>query len=164
MPQHNPRPRISGQVPAHKTAATDAPVWRRRLRRHWLPGAYLGIAAALIPWDVHLAISLPERNLSEHYRLTWVGFDIILILVLARIGWFAYRRDPRIVLTAVAGATLLATDAWFDVTTAAPGLARTHAILAALLLELPGTALCAQLARRGLHTLTSLRDTRSLGV
>lgn len=123
--------------------------------RRWLSWAYLGVAAALIPWAAYLAISLPTRNLDPYYRLTWVGFDIVLILVLSRTGWFAYRGDPRIVLTAFAGATLLATDAWFDVTTAASGPDRTRAIVAALVLELPGSALCALLARRGLHDLTS---------
>lgn len=91
-----------------------------------------------------------------NYRLTWVGFDIVLIPVLARIGWLAYSRDPSIVLTAFAGATLLATDAWFDVTTAADGPDRTRAIL----LEVPGASLCALLARRGLHRLTTLSHTQ----
>lgn len=119
----------------------------------WLPWVYLGMAAVLIPWDVHLAISLPRRSISVHYRLTWVGFDILLILVMARIGWCAHRRTPNVVLTFMVGATLLATDAWFDITTAATGPDRTQAVLSAVLLELPIAALCAALARRGLRTL-----------
>lgn len=119
----------------------------------WLPWVYLGMAAVLIPWDVYLAISLPRRSISAHYRLTWVGFDVLLILVMARIGWYAHRRTPNVVLTFMVGATLLVTDAWFDVTTAATGSDRTRAILSALLLELPIAALCALLARRGLRTL-----------
>jgi len=57
------------------------------------------------------------------------------------------------VLTAAAGATLLVTDAWFDVTTAASGAARTQALLSAILLELPAAVLCASLARWGLQVL-----------
>jgi hypothetical protein len=60
-----------------------------------------------------------------------------------------------VVLTATAGATLLAVDAWFDVTTAAPGSAHVQAILSAVFLELPAAVLCGLLARRGLHVLVS---------
>lgn len=119
----------------------------------WLPWVYLGMAAVLIPWDVHLAISLPRRSISAHYRLTWVGFDVLLIMVMARIGWCAHRRTPNVVLTFMVGATLLVTDAWFDVTTAATGSDRIQAVLSAVLLELPIAALCALLARRSLRTL-----------
>ncbi|MCA1982052.1 hypothetical protein [Nocardioides nematodiphilus] len=119
----------------------------------WVPLAYLGVAVALIPWTLYLAVTLPVHATATHYRLAWVGFDVILIVVLARIGWFAWRRDPRVVLTAAAGATLLAADAWFDVTTAVSAQARTGAIVAAVLLELPGALLCMALARRGLATL-----------
>ncbi|MDQ2723284.1 MAG: hypothetical protein M3Y19_08295 [Actinomycetota bacterium] len=98
---------------------------------------------------MYLAVSLPPRSISEHYSATWFGFDIALVLVLTRISWFAHRRNPNLVLTASAGATLLVTDAWFDVATAAPGSAHTQALLAAVRLELPCAALCAMLARRG---------------
>ena len=56
-------------------------------------------------------------------------------------------------LTAAAGSALLIADAWFDVTTAAPGGAHTQAVLAALLLELPAALLSGLLARRGLKVL-----------
>jgi hypothetical protein len=135
-------------------AGRDASVrWRNAAR--WIPHLYLGFAAALVPWDVYLAISLPRRSISDHYRGTWVGFDILLILVLARIGWLALRRNPHMVLTASAGATLLVTDAWFDVTTAASGADRTQALLSAFILELPAAALCALLARWGLRVLVA---------
>lgn len=121
----------------------------------WVPVLYLGVAAALIPWTVYLGLTLPERQVTSHYRAVWVGYDIVLILVLARIGWFAARRDPRVVLTATAGATLLVADAWFDVMTAATPGGRAGALLEAVLLELPGAVLCAVLARRGLTQLVA---------
>lgn len=121
----------------------------------WVPILYLGVAAALIPWTVYLGLTLPQRHVISQYRAVWVGYDIVLILVLARIGWFAARRDPRVVLTATAGATLLVADAWFDVMTAATPGGRTGALLEAVLLELPGAVLCALLARRGLAQLVA---------
>lgn len=121
----------------------------------WVPRLYLLFAAALIPWDVHLALTLPERSVAHHYDAAWVGFDLILIVVLARIGWLAFRRDPHVVLTAAAGATLLCVDAWFDVLTAAPGDDRAQAVVLAVLVELPGAFLCGLLAHRGLHALVA---------
>lgn len=123
----------------------------------WLAWAYLAVAAALVPWTVYLAVTLPHRSLSLHYRNTWVGFDVVLVVVMARIGWFAARRDPRVVLSAAVGATMLAADAWFDVTTSAPGAAHVQALLSAGLLELPGALLCSLLARHGLRVLTTRR-------
>jgi hypothetical protein len=137
--------------PLERPLDPTARTWAGR----WVPRLYLGVAAALIPWTVYLGLTLPQHERIAHYRGVWVGFDIVLIVVLARIGWFAARRDPRVVLTATAGATLLVADAWFDVMTAATPVGRTGAALDAVLLELPGAALCAVLARRGLAALVA---------
>lgn len=132
----------------------------RELLWVWVTRMYLGVAIVLVPWVCYLAVSLPQRSVSVHYRGTWVGFDVALVLVLARIGWLAHRRNPRIILTAAAGSTMLLMDAWFDVTTSAPGQGRTRAILAAVVLEIPAAALSALLARRALQRLTESPDFR----
>ena len=36
---------------------------------------YALLAVAIVPWIVWLAWTLPERSVSAHYRLGWVGFD-----------------------------------------------------------------------------------------
>jgi hypothetical protein len=141
------RPQLPGTPAGPRIRATSE--WAGR----WVPRLYLGVAAALIPWTIYLGLTLPQHEAVSHYRAVWVGFDIVLIVVLARIGWFAARRDPRLVLTATAGATLLVADAWFDVMTAATPGARTGAAIDAVLLELPGAVLCALLARRALTAL-----------
>ena len=130
------------------------PTGREGALRH-IARLYLAFAVVLVPWDAYLAVSLPLRTVSLHYRGTWVGFDIFLILVLAWIGLCAWRRDPRIVLSAAVGGTLLCADAWFDVTTSAPGSAHWQAIASALLLELPCATLCFLLARRSLAVVTA---------
>ena len=127
----------------------------RVLAASWLPRAYLTIAAALVPWTLYLAVTLPHHQTITTYRAMWVGFDIALVAVLARIGWFAHRRDPRVVLTAAVGATLLVADAWFDIMTAASPGGRITAIAVAAVLEIPGALLCLALARRGLATLVA---------
>jgi hypothetical protein len=121
--------------------------------RLWVPRIYLAFAVVLVPWSAYLAVSLPQRSLSQHYRGTWVGFNVALILVLARLAWLAHHRDPRVILTAAACATLLLTDAWFDVTTAAPGSAHNEALLSAVFLEIPTAILSGLLARRGITAL-----------
>lgn len=142
-------PPLAGAL--HRPLDPAARAWAGR----WVPRLYVGVATALIPWTAYLALTLPLHQVISHYRAVWVGYDIVLIVVLARIGWFASRRDPRFVLTATAGATLLVADAWFDVMTAATPAGRFGAILEAVLLELPGAVLCALLARRGLAALVA---------
>lgn len=126
----------------------------QHLLRVWVPRVYLGFAAVLVPWAAYLAVSLPDRNVSEHYRGTWVGYDIALIVVLARVAWLASRRDPHVILSAAAGATMLLADAWFDVTTAATGSAHTQAVLSAVFLEIPAAIASGMLAHRGITVLS----------
>lgn len=122
-------------------------------RWRWVPRAYLAVATLLVPWVVYLGFTLPTRHSTTHYRIAWVGFDIWLTAVLLRVAWFAWRRNPNVFLTATIAGTLLVADAWFDLVTASPGADRVQAIAAALLLELPGAAICMTLAFRGYHVL-----------
>ena len=104
------------------------------------------LAAVTLPWIVFLWLRLPSRDLSEHYRLAWVGFDLMLALALARTGWTAWRGLDHVELPAVASATLLIVDAWFDVTTASTRTGAGAALLTALVVELPLAALCVWIA------------------
>ncbi len=90
----------------------------------------------MIPWVAALAWTLPPRYLAGHWRATWVGFDLVLAAALALTAWAAVRRRQIVVLTAVVSATLLASDAWFDLMTAA-GPDRWVSLGTALLIELP---------------------------
>lgn len=127
--------------------ANRALVARRIARTYWL------FAVALIPWIVYLAITLPRRNFSEHYRLSWIGFDLALAGALARTAYLANRRDPRVVLPANAAGALLIADAWFDITTADSRATALVALASALLLELPIAALSLLIARRTLRNI-----------
>lgn len=98
-------------------------------------------SAALVPWIIFLAFTLPHRYVAGHWTLTWVGFDIALLTGLALTAWFAWRRRQAVVITAFITGTLLTCDAWFDVTTASGRLDAATAIASALLLELPLAAL-----------------------
>jgi hypothetical protein len=82
---------------------------------------------------------------SADYDIAWVGFDIMLMLVLASTGYFALRRSPLSRPAAAAMATLLVVDSWFDVVTSPPDQ-RMLSIALAGLIELPLAALCAWLS------------------
>lgn len=71
----------------------------------------------LLPWTVHVAASLPSRQVSESYDVAWAGFDVMLLLALAGTAYFALCRSRYLVAVATTAATLLMADAWFDVLT-----------------------------------------------
>ena len=106
------------------------PAVRRRARR--LAWAYLIVAVGLIVWTVFLALSLPKENLEHHYRLTWTGFDLILVLAIYLTAHRAFRLDARVVYPATVVATLLVADAWFDITTSTSAAEATQALILAL--------------------------------
>ena len=99
--------------------------------------AMTAASALLIPWIVYLAISLPHKYLAGHWRTTWVGFDIALLGGLALTALLAWRRRQAVVIAAFVTATLLACDAWFDITTASGRTDTITSVASALILELP---------------------------
>ncbi len=110
----------------------------------WL---YSAAAVALLPWIVYLAVSLPKRNLDLHYRAAWVGFDLLLGFAIVRTAYMAHKVDQRVQFPAVATATLLIVDAWFDVTTSGNRQQFFQALLLAAFFELPAAGFSLYLAR-----------------
>jgi hypothetical protein len=116
----------------------------------WAGPAFVLFSLILLPWTVYLGYTLPSHQVSSDYDIAWVGFDIMLMLVLASTGYFALRRSRYLAPAAAAMATLLVVDAWFDVVTSPPG-ERMLSIVLAMLIELPLAALCAWLAYHTEH-------------
>jgi hypothetical protein len=94
-------------------------------------------SVGMIPWIAALAVTLPRHYVAGHWRLTWVGFDIALLGLLAVTAWLEWRRRQAVVITAFVTATLLTCDAWFDITTASGRADVIFAVGSALFLELP---------------------------
>ena len=94
-------------------------------------------SACLIPWIVFLAVTLPRHYVAGHWRTTWGGFDIALLGGLALTSWLAWRRRQAVVITAFVTATLLACDAWVDITTASGRTDTITSVASAVILELP---------------------------
>jgi hypothetical protein len=120
-------------------------------RRRRLVVLLTGASVGLIPWIVLLGIQLPHRYMAGHWRLTWVGFDVFLLAGLGLTAWLAWRRRQAVVIAAFMTATLLACDAWFDITTASGRADTVIAIASAVLLELPLATLLFAVAYHLLH-------------
>lgn len=104
----------------------------------------------LIPWIAYLGMTLPERYVATHWELTWVGFDVLLLLGFATTAALAVLRRQLVVLSAFGTGLLLLCDAWFDVTTAGPH-DRPLAIASAVFIELPVGCLLLNTALRFLR-------------
>jgi len=129
---------------------------------------FLALSIALLPWIVYLASSLPTRTVANHYRTSWVGFDVFLVISMACTAWLAFKRKRQVELSAVITGTLLIVDAWFDVTTAHSGWPRLEAVLLAVFVELPTAALAFYISRRveraaAFSILPSAPDSKRIG-
>lgn len=89
----------------------------RRHRKHTLEVLTV-CAVALVPWTVLLALSLPSGYKVHHWRLAWVGFDVLLLAAMAATTLFGWLRHRAVILSGLATAVLLIGDAWFDVSLA----------------------------------------------
>jgi hypothetical protein len=94
-------------------------------------------AVALVPWTVVLALTLPREYDARHWRLTWVGFDILLLLMMALTAYFGWRRRQAVIATAVVTGTLLVCDAWFDISLDLGTSGIWTSLASAVFIELP---------------------------
>jgi hypothetical protein len=117
-------------------------------RRHLFIDLVVVSSVALIPWIAGLVLTLPHHYVAHHWEVAWVGFDFGLLVGLASTAWAAWRRRQIVVLTAVVTGTLLVTDAWFDVVTAATTGDFVVSVLTAVFGELPLAAIMFLAARR----------------
>ncbi|MFK0024010.1 hypothetical protein [Streptomyces sp. NPDC090798] len=97
--------------------AADLPERIRRHRRHTLELLTV-CALALVPWTVLLAMTLPSVYEVRQWRVTWVGFDALLMVAMAATALLGWLRHRAVIVSAAATAVLLICDAWFDVSLA----------------------------------------------
>ncbi|MFC7752400.1 hypothetical protein [Tsukamurella soli] len=95
------------------------PVIAARIRRVRVSLMMSG-SVALIPWIVFLGLTLPNRYVADHWSATWIGFDALLVLLMAMTAYFGWRRRMLLLLTGFATGVLLVCDAWFDIMTSEP--------------------------------------------
>jgi hypothetical protein len=116
----------------------------------WVAPVFIVCSVVLIPWIVYLGFSLPTRQVSRHYDAAWVGFDVLELIALAATAYFALRRSRYLALASASAATLLVTDAWFDVMTS-PRHQLLEAVVLAAFIELPLAGVCAWLSYHTEH-------------
>jgi hypothetical protein len=93
-------------------------------------------AVVLVPWTAYLATTLPRREVTNHWRGAWVGFDLLVIAALATTAWFGWHRRQMVIVGLATSSVLLVCDAWFDVMLT-QGPSRVVSVVSALLVELP---------------------------
>jgi hypothetical protein len=113
----------------------SAEVLRKR-RRHSLE-LCLVCTIGLIPWTVVLALTLPNQYQANHWRLTWVGFDVLLLLGMGITSYLGWRRRQAVIGAAIAVGTLLVCDAWFDISLDLGTSGVWLSLASALFIELP---------------------------
>ena len=91
------------------------PAQARRRRKLTLELLWV-CAFALVPWTVYLGLSLPNVYSARHWAAAWTGFDVLELFALAATAYYAWRGRQALIGYAIAAATLLICDAWFDIT------------------------------------------------
>jgi DNA-binding PadR family transcriptional regulator len=146
------RMRTPAIMPAGHREPPRRPVTARkrtpRPAKSWLGRGVLIAGLAMIPWVLILACSLPPAIRAAHWSTAWARLDALEAAGLMTTGAALIGRCSWLCLPAAITSTLLVADAWFDITTSAPGHAATVAIAMAVFPELPIAGLCAVLAIR----------------
>ena len=118
------------RIPVTSVRTTSGPRW------------LLLCAVVLSAWIAVLGSTLGSTATVRHWDVSWIGLDALEVLGLVATAALLRRRHPAVGQVATATATLLATDAWFDVTLSQPGWAYAGAVTTASLVELPLAFLC----------------------
>jgi len=69
-------------------------------------------AVVLVPWIAYLAVTLPRVYVTHNWDEAWVGFDILLLLLIVVTAVLGILRRQMVTLTAFAAGVLLICDAW----------------------------------------------------
>ncbi|MEE6178774.1 hypothetical protein [Mycobacterium sp. 050134] len=111
------------------------PVFLARVRRVRL-GLMGGGSAVMIPWLGYLSTTLPENYVVHNWPLTWMGYDVLLVVFMVATAVFGYLRRQVLIPAAFTTGVLLICDAWFDLMTAGPRDVWLS-VATAVLVELP---------------------------
>ena len=137
---------------AHSLAVIDYPhpLLELNLRRGRKIGVLFSIIACtvLVGWIIVLVLTLNRDYTATHWRLAWVGFDIVLLAAFAATGWAFWRGRQIVIACLLVTATLLCCDAWFDVILDLGSSGVWVSIASAVIVEIPLALLMFNAARR----------------
>ena len=110
---------VTGKTPGQIRAAIGRAVLKTD------PGAARFACRGACTWPP----ALPPAVTARHWPLVWAGLDGAIAAGLGTSAWLALRRDRRLRPVTATTATLMATDAWFDVCTSPAGRALAMALM-----------------------------------
>ncbi len=102
----------------------------------------------LTGWIIVLVFTLNKYYIATHWRLAWVGFDIVLLAAFALTGWAFWRGRQIVIACLLITGTLLCCDAWFDVILDLRTGDMWMSIASAVVVELPLAFVMFSAARR----------------
>jgi hypothetical protein len=126
----------------------------------WVALLLTAIVVGLVVWTLYLTYALPARHVTDHWRIAWAGFDIGLAIAIGATALGVLREAQWVDATAAATATLLVTDAWFDIVMADGGGERLEAIVLAVIGEIPLALFCVWIVMNAERAIGSLKDTQ----
>jgi hypothetical protein len=126
----------------------------------WVALLLTAIVVGLVVWTLYLTYALPARHVTDHWRIAWAGFDIGLAFAIGATALGVLREAQWVDATAAATATLLVTDAWFDIVMADGGGERLEAIVLAVIGEIPLALFCVWIVMNAERAIGSLKDTQ----
>jgi hypothetical protein len=109
---------------------------------------FMGCCVVLAAWIAVLMLTLPKHYTASHWRLAWVGFDIVLLGLFAATAWAAWRERQILVLLLTVTGTLLVCDAWFDLVLDLGTPEFAMSVASAVIAEFPLAFLLLNAARR----------------
>jgi hypothetical protein len=130
------------------------------LVQRWVALLLTAIVVGLVIWTLYLTYALPARHVTDHWRIAWAGFDIGLALAIGATALGVLREAQWVDATAAATATLLVTDAWFDIVLADGGGERMEAIGLAVIGEIPLALFCVWIVMNAERAIGSLKDSQ----
>jgi len=137
---------------AHSLAVIDYPhpLLELNLRRRRKIGVLFSIIACtvLVGWIIVLVLTLNRNYTATHWRLAWLGFDIVLLDAFAATGCAFWRGRQVVIACLLVTATLLCCDAWFDVILDLGSSGVWVSIASAVIVEIPLALVMFNAARR----------------
>ena len=126
------------------------PLLELNLRRGQKIGQLFSIIACtvLVGWIIVLVLTLNRDYTATHWRLAWVGFDVVLLAAFAATGWAFWRGRQIVIAFLLITATLLCCDAWFDVILDLGSSGVWVSIASAIIVEIPLALLMFNASRR----------------
>jgi hypothetical protein len=131
---------------------------RPELVPRWVALLLTAIVAGLVVWTLYLTYALPARHVTEHWRIAWAGFDVGLALALGFTAVGVLREAHWVDAAAAVSATLLVSDAWFDIVFADAGGERMESIVLAVIGEIPLALFCVWIIMNAERAIASVKE------